>query len=116
MKPPTRATLARYGMVLFDWWELYEDQSGRCPVCERPLEKSVIDHLHATNWRKMAPEKRRLYVRSLVCRACNHWLLSPEHHGFKPQHFIRAGEYLAKHRDRIQALLPPKAQPKSKHV
>jgi hypothetical protein len=29
------------------------------------------DHQHVRNWKKMPPEKRKLYVRGILCWPCN---------------------------------------------
>jgi len=68
---PRPATLKRYGLTLEDWQEIFLLQNGLCPICERPLEKPVVDHLHIRNWRKMKPEKRKRYVRGIPCSYCN---------------------------------------------
>jgi len=66
---PRPATLKKYGLSEQEWVELYGN--GICPICERPLDKPVIDHIHARNWKKMKPEKRKLYVRGVPCSYCN---------------------------------------------
>lgn len=72
MKLPTKNTLRKYGMSEEDWLRLYDDQLGICPICNRRMEKTiVIDHFHAQGWKKMKPEKRKLYVRGLTDWWCN---------------------------------------------
>lgn len=74
MNLPTKATLQKYGLTLDDWKELYNLQGGLCPICERPLEKrTCVDHAHVKGWKKMDPEKRKLYVRGLLHWFCNHY-------------------------------------------
>ena len=75
MKVPSQQTLKKYGLSREDWVELYNLQSGICPICERPLKNPVVDHFHVRNWKKMRPEKRKLYVRGLPCSYCNRRLL-----------------------------------------
>jgi hypothetical protein len=72
---PRKETLKKYGLSLQDWTELYALQDGKCFICERPMERPCVDHFHIRNWKKMKPEKRRLYVRGLLCVYCNRRLL-----------------------------------------
>lgn len=69
MKLPSPATLKKYGLSSDEWISFYGD--GICPICERPLNKPVVDHLHVRNWKKLKPEKRKLYVRGVPCSYCN---------------------------------------------
>lgn len=71
MKPPRPATLKKYGLTEMDWIELYNLANGVCPICKRLMERPVVDHLHARNWRKMKAEKRKRYVRGICCNYCN---------------------------------------------
>lgn len=75
MKVPSTQTLKKYGLSHEDWVEMYNLQGGVCPICSRPLEKPVVDHFHIRNWKKMSPQKRKLYVRGLPCSYCNRRLL-----------------------------------------
>jgi hypothetical protein len=58
----------KYGLSYTDYVSLYNDQEGRCKLCNRyhPLESSVfteilnVDHCHLTN-----------KVRGLLCHKCN---------------------------------------------
>lgn len=73
---PTAATLARYGLPARRWTQLAGD---RCRICERPWGDKVspvVDHEHVAGWKKMGPEDRRLYVRGVICRSCNHFVLT----------------------------------------
>lgn len=50
-------------------------QGGACAVC-RAVPKSgrlCTDHEHVKGWKKMKPERRKLYVRGLLCYFCNHY-------------------------------------------
>lgn len=71
MKVPSPVTLKKYGLSEKEWTDLYLINKGNCPICGRVLEKPVVDHLHVRNWKKMKPEKRKMYVRGLPCNYCN---------------------------------------------
>ena len=71
MKLPTSITLRKYGLSEEDYIELYNLGGGICPICKRPLDKPVIDHIHTRNWKKMKPEKRKMFVRGIPCNYCN---------------------------------------------
>lgn len=74
---PSKATLSKYGLSEAEWRVILERQNGVCFVCEREPSKGrlCIDHEHAKGWKKMPPEKRKLYVRGLLCWVCNHYYL-----------------------------------------
>lgn len=74
MNEPAPNTLARYGLSLAEWRDMYEAQGGKCGVC-RKKKKLVIDHEHVANWKKMEPKVRKLFVRGLACNFCNHWVI-----------------------------------------
>lgn len=72
MKLPRPATLKKYGLSQEDWVELYNLQSGCCPICGRKLEKTiVVDHMHVRGFKKMSDEKKRRYIRGLTDWWCN---------------------------------------------
>lgn len=72
IRVPRPATLKKYGLTYEDWLALYEAQDGKCPICGRAMEKTiVIDHYHAKGYKNMPPEKRKLYVRGLTDWWCN---------------------------------------------
>jgi hypothetical protein len=52
-----------YGLGPADFDALIVLQRGRCPICEEPLVKPVIDHDHRSG-----------AVRGLLCGACNRGL------------------------------------------
>lgn len=73
VRAPSKKTLARYGLSIEEWAEILSRQDGVCAVCKK-LPKSLllhIDHAHVRGWKKMPPEKRRLWVRGLLCWFCN---------------------------------------------
>lgn len=70
---PTKATLDRYGLSYEEWRRMADEQKEACFVCEQRPRKGrlCIDHEHVKNWKKMAPEHRKLFVRGLLCFRCN---------------------------------------------
>lgn len=71
-KPPT---LKKYGLTLDDWQALLADQGGVCAICEKlpPSGRLCIDHHHVRGWKDMKPERRRGYIRGILCWTCNHY-------------------------------------------
>lgn len=71
--PPTKATLAKYGMSEADWLRLARSQNGACGACGQiPISGRLnIDHEHIRGWKKMPPDERKGYVRGLLCYMCN---------------------------------------------
>jgi hypothetical protein len=69
-KPPTKATLDRYGLTLAAWKRL-APKDDVCPICTQVKEKWHIDHHHERGWGQMAPQQRVLFVRGIVCARCN---------------------------------------------
>jgi len=78
---PSPGTLNKYGLTLDDFKRILEKQGGVCPICNKVPNPSkrdgkirwVIDHYHVKGWKKMPPEKRKLYVRGICCWYCNRW-------------------------------------------
>lgn len=70
---PSVGTLRKYGLSVREWLNILESQGGVCAICERvPNSGSwVTDHEHVAKWKKMPPERRRLYVRGIICHWCN---------------------------------------------
>ena len=77
IKVPSKATLRKYGLTLEDWQRRLNDQGGVCFICEKEPPSGIlcVDHFHVKGWKKMAPEKRKQYVRGLLCSYCNLRLL-----------------------------------------
>lgn len=50
----------QYGITQDEYSKRYNDQSGRCAICQTPHPLLVIDHCHSTG-----------AVRELLCPACN---------------------------------------------
>ena len=53
---------ARHGITPEEFWSIYEEQDGACPVCDKTIkaEDSAIDHNHKTG-----------EVRGILCKSCN---------------------------------------------
>ena len=76
---PKLPTLEKYGMDEGDYRMYYEAQDGVCAVCEKPPKEGKtlnVDHEHVKGWKKMPPEKRKKFVRGLLCFYCNRFYLS----------------------------------------
>ncbi len=77
MKPiiqvPSKVTLKKYGLDAESWLALLSAQGHVCAICKKvpATGRFVTDHHHVKGWKKMKPEKRRLYVRGLTCWWCN---------------------------------------------
>lgn len=70
---PKPKTLAKYGLSAEDFRALLQAQGGVCYVCKKAPESGRlhIDHEHVRGWAKLPDERRRLYVRGLLCHWCN---------------------------------------------
>lgn len=73
---------ARRNITEAEFWSLYEEQQGICPICDVPIEpeESAIDHNHSTGM-----------VRGLLCKQCNRALGML---GDSPDNLTRAYLYL----------------------
>ena len=96
---PTPNTLKKYGLTFEAWEAILARQGGVCGACgEIPgSRKLFVDHEHVKGWKDMPDEKRRLYVRGLVCYMCNKYRLA---RGATPVRLLRAAEYLARYLER----------------
>ena len=84
------------------------DRQGHvCFVCRLPPTKGrlCIDHEHIKGWKKMPPEKRKLYCRGLLCFFCNTRLLGRSINIAKAKNVLL---YLEEHRDRLNSLMQSK--------
>lgn len=70
---PSPTTLKKYGLTNEDWTAMATRQGGVCAVCKQLTKtgRLCIDHFHVKGWKKLPPEKRKLYVRGLLCWRCN---------------------------------------------
>jgi hypothetical protein len=99
IRPPSIKTLDKYGLSALDWVKLHDRQPNGCAVCEK-IPKSgrlCIDHEHVKGWKKMAPEKRRQYVRGLLCWRCNYHFAGK---GMDLQRSLNLYQYLGRYVDR----------------
>jgi hypothetical protein len=76
-------TLRKYGLTEIDYNRMYDEQEGKCAICESSLTL-VVDHCHET-----------LKVRNLLCNRCNRGIGT-----FKDNVELikKALEYLLRHR------------------
>ena len=97
---PTEKTLEKYGLTERDFLEMLAAQDYKCPICGKTPNPSkrdgkirfVVDHHHAKGWKKMPPERRKQYVRGLLCWYDNRYFLSK---GITREKARAVGEYLA---------------------
>lgn len=92
-KPPTEATLRKYGLTVEDWWAMHALQRGICPICRDPFgdRALAIDHEHVRGFRArkkrrrkkgdgtikvrvMPPAERRRHVRGILHAWCNRFV------------------------------------------
>lgn len=73
---------SRHGITPEEFWSIYEEQDGTCPICDKAIkaEKSAIDHNHETG-----------EVRGILCKNCNRALGML---GDNPDNMARAEAYL----------------------
>jgi len=74
----------RHNISVEEFWAIYEEQDGSCPVCNKAIEaeNSAIDHNHKTG-----------EVRGVLCKSCNRALGLL---GDNPNNLFRGSEYLRK--------------------
>lgn len=105
---PTLGTLNKYGLTLEDFKYILESQNGVCPICgntPKPSKRDgkirwVIDHYHCRGWKKMPPEKRKLYVRGITCWFCNKYYLG---RSITAEKSMNVTAYLKRFEERITA-------------
>jgi hypothetical protein len=78
IREPLPVTLKKYGLSLNEWKNILAEQGYRCPICKRVPSSGMFrtDHLHVQNYKKMSPEKKKLWVRGLPCVHCNRFFLA----------------------------------------
>lgn len=78
IRVPTPATLKKYGYTEEEWRAMLIEQGGVCAICEKAPQSGILhfDHEHVRGWKKMPPEKRKLYVRALICQFCNRFVMA----------------------------------------
>ena len=103
--PPAAQTLATYGLTQDEWVGLLKAQGWACPIClqgnDRPKtgKKALwnTDHEHVPGWAKMPPEKRKTYVRGILCYYCNHRRVNSKMASDEAQ---RIADYLQRYEER----------------
>lgn len=78
-RPPSPATLRKYGITRAEWVAMAAKFGGRCWICNQIPKNGrlVVDHEHVHGWRKLPAGARKLYVRGLLCVRCN-WRFVPK--------------------------------------
>lgn len=73
---------SRHGITPEEFWAMYEEQDGCCPICDEVVEAedSAIDHNHETG-----------QVRGILCKTCNRALGLLKD---SPSNLSRAFDYL----------------------
>lgn len=74
---PSLATLKKYGIGYLEFSMMWNRQGGVCAICKR-LPKSgklCIDHEHVKGFKKFPLEKKRKFVRGLICYQCNRFVV-----------------------------------------
>jgi hypothetical protein len=74
---------SRHGITEEEFWSIYQEQDGCCPVCDKEIqaEESAVDHNHVTG-----------EVRGILCKKCNRALGLL---GDSPSTMLRASNYLS---------------------
>ena len=71
IRPPTKATLRKYGITENEWLNFLALQEWVCPICKRRPAIWNTDHEHVPGWKKLPAHERRRYVRGVLCTHCN---------------------------------------------
>jgi hypothetical protein len=71
IRTPTKRTLDKFGLTEVEWLRLLHAQGWRCAICALPKKTWNTDHEHVIGWAKFPPEKRKLFVRGVICWHCN---------------------------------------------
>lgn len=102
IKPPTEATLAKYGLTAEEWIAMAESRDFKCWICGQVPKtgRLVVDHEHCKGFRKMPPEERKKRVRGLLCWWDNAQTVG---RGASPQRLRRGADYLEEYARRREA-------------
>jgi len=97
---PTQKTLDKYGLSVEEWEAILDKQGGVCPICKKvpSTGRWVTDHYHIKGWKNLPPEKRKLYVRGILCWFCNHSYLG---RGITLEKATNMVEYLKRFEDML---------------
>lgn len=67
-KEKARRIYKTYGLP----WEEYQNNLLRgCYICGTKEGRLCVDHIHVKGYKAMTPDKRRKYVRGILCFLCN---------------------------------------------
>lgn len=97
IRPPTPATLRRYGLTATDWLVLLKDQGWKCAICLKRVKTWNTDHDHTPGWKLKPPAERAKYVRGVLCWYCNHRKVGQHR---DPDEVQRIADYLRAYLDR----------------
>lgn len=101
IRPPSAATLRRYGITADEWLGFLKAQGWRCPVCRKRTGVTWnTDHDHVPGWRKKPPEERARYVRGVLCAFCNYRRVNSR---MRAEEARRIADYLAAYEARRDA-------------
>jgi hypothetical protein len=70
----------KYNLTPEEYDTIFQEQEGKCAICQQPADKLCVDHCHDTN-----------RVRGLLCLSCNFALGQFKDH---PERLERAAEYV----------------------
>jgi len=86
----------RYKLSVEDYNRMFEEQGGRCDICNKPPngKRLAVDHDHACCEGSRSCGE---CVRGLLCGECNWGLYFVEKHSWRK----RALEYLDKHKKKV---------------
>ena len=84
---PQQGTLKKYGLTVGEWLQIAKRQGNVCAVCKKLPDNGRLctDHEHVYGWKAMPPEKRKQYVRGLLCYFCNHYYMGRAINIFKAE-------------------------------
>lgn len=72
---PSAQQLWKHRLTDKDYWRLYDEQEGRCRICQREDERLVVDHDHAccpsNNDTRSNSRNCGRCTRGLLCYRCN---------------------------------------------
>lgn len=91
VKPPSLATLKKYGLTAAEWMYIWEYQGSACAICKKVPESGVlhVDHYHVKGFKKMKPEMRKTYVRGILCAYDNQRVLVKGLNLFKARNIVK---------------------------
>lgn len=102
VRPPTTATLRRYGLTVDEWLCLLKDQGWMCPICLRTKVVWNTDHEHIPMWKTRSDEERKARVRGILCAHCNHRVV---HSTISAETAQRIADYMKRYEQRRDACL-----------